>query len=306
MAEYVLKDSYTEINGSFSHLSSAYTKLMQTFTASSDYTLYRLAVWIGGTLQYTDQVSGGIYSISGGLPDTLLTSFTLTVTGILTNELKAYTEVDTPLELNSGTQYAIVVDWPGIQFSTYSLLRGWYFDEDHYPGERGMRYYEGAWEDPFPVGYIDICFELYTVSFVLTYPDNGLTNVYLNEDWLMNYLWEDDDDPYPISAYTVHFNGVAQTDRSRYSIIFYKLNLGVTLEYSTTYEWFVRKDLGGEAYIDSDTWSFTTLDFAPPLPSGITLDENGNPTGDATGINNMLTRQRFIAAANNKIWYEDI
>lgn len=55
-----------------------------------------------------------------------------------------------------------------------------------------------------------------------------------------------------------------------------------------------------------DEWAFTTLIFDPVLPTGVTLDEDGEPTGTPTGESNMVTIKRLIAAANNKIWYEDI
>jgi len=59
-----------------------------------------------------------------------------------------------------------------------------------------------------------------------------------------------------------------------------------------------------------DEWYFTTLNFDPVLPTGVTLDhsggEGGVPTGDATGLNNIISVRRLVAAANNKIWYESI
>ena len=58
----------------------------------------------------------------------------------------------------------------------------------------------------------------------------------------------------------------------------------------------------------SDEWYFTTMNFAPVLPTGVTLDhsggEGGVPTGTATGENNMITVRRLVAAARNKIFYE--
>ena len=70
------------------------------------------------------------------------------------------------------------------------------------------------------------------------------------------------------------------------------------LEYNTVYNW--RVDATNEAGTTTgDTWSFTVLVFNPPV---VPIGGNGEPIG----INNMLTRKRFIAAANNKIWYEDI
>lgn len=55
-----------------------------------------------------------------------------------------------------------------------------------------------------------------------------------------------------------------------------------------------------------DVWTFTTIAFDPPLPTGITLDAGGDPTGTPTGENNMFTVKRLIIAANNKIFYEDV
>lgn len=74
------------------------------------------------------------------------------------------------------------------------------------------------------------------------------------------------------------------------------------LEYNSTYYWQVQA-FASEAsdLISSDVWSFTTTTFRPPaVPTG------GEGGDEPIGINNMLTRKRFIAAANNKIWYEDI
>ena len=54
-----------------------------------------------------------------------------------------------------------------------------------------------------------------------------------------------------------------------------------------------------------DEWYFTALIFNPVLPTGITLVDE-EPTGDPTGENNMITVRRLVAAANSKIWYEEI
>ena len=75
------------------------------------------------------------------------------------------------------------------------------------------------------------------------------------------------------------------------------------LEYNTEYSW--RVDATNEAGTTTgDVWSFTALVFAPPLPSGITLDGDGNPTGTPTGVNNMITLKRLVTASNNKVFYE--
>lgn len=72
------------------------------------------------------------------------------------------------------------------------------------------------------------------------------------------------------------------------------------LEYNATYYWQIQAFASEEDdLLSSDIWSFTVTTFRPPaVPTG------GN--SEPIGINNMLTRKRFIAAANGKIWYEDI
>jgi hypothetical protein len=142
-------------------------------------------------------------------------------------------------------------------------------------------------------------------------PENNATGVYINSDWLLQFRWEDrnaDD----ISLYTVWLYDPAvgwmeQTDRSRYSLVGYSMWLGYTLQYNTTYEWFVRKSKDGVDY-DSPAWTFTTEDFKPPVysyrwkvPYG-----GGDPVIVPSGENNQITVKRLIAAANNTIYYEDV
>ncbi len=181
MATYILKDSFTEADGTFSHISSFYTKIMQSFTASSDYLLARLALWVGGTIHLSDQLPGGIYSMSGGIPDEELATFTITVTTVLTNPTKTYVNLDTPLLLESGTQYAIVLFHPNVLFSTFVVTRGRFFDEDHYPEGEALRYDEGAgiWEPQFETGYVDIGFELYSEYALTPTPAHEITGIVL-------------------------------------------------------------------------------------------------------------------------------
>ncbi len=79
-----------------------------------------------------------------------------------------------------------------------------------------------------------------------------------------------------------------------------------TLSYNVIYNW--RVDIVTETEtITGDVWSFTCLLFNPPFPTGVTLDYGEDPpvpTGTPTGVNNMATLKRIVAAANNKIFYE--
>ncbi len=82
-----------------------------------------------------------------------------------------------------------------------------------------------------------------------------------------------------------------------------------TLGYNITYEW--RIDSVNEfGTTTGDTWSFASIAFDPPLPTGVTLDGSGtgdgSPTGSPTGENVIITTRRLVAVANNKLWYEDI
>jgi hypothetical protein len=76
-------------------------------------------------------------------------------------------------------------------------------------------------------------------------------------------------------------------------------------EYNTSYYW--RVDTINEYGVtEGDVWSFTTIAFDPPLPHGVTLDEDGNPTGNPDGLNFVIAIKKLVVAANNKIWYEDL
>ena len=78
------------------------------------------------------------------------------------------------------------------------------------------------------------------------------------------------------------------------------------LEYNTEYSW--RVDATNEfGTTTGDVWSFTALLFAPPFPTGVTLDYGEDPpvpTGTPTGLNNMVTLKRIVVAADNKIFFE--
>ncbi|KKK68799.1 hypothetical protein LCGC14_2940420 [marine sediment metagenome] len=75
------------------------------------------------------------------------------------------------------------------------------------------------------------------------------------------------------------------------------------LAYNIVYNWRVDTVTETET-ITGDVWSFTALQYAPPLPTGVTLDGDGNPTGTPNGLNNMTTLKRIVVAADNKVFYE--
>lgn len=77
------------------------------------------------------------------------------------------------------------------------------------------------------------------------------------------------------------------------------LQIVAGLEYITEYFWQVQAASEDADLLDSEVWSFLTTDFYPPAPS---FDAG---LGYITGRSNMITVKRVIAAAANKIWYED-
>jgi len=75
------------------------------------------------------------------------------------------------------------------------------------------------------------------------------------------------------------------------------------LLYETSYSWRIDAT---NAYgtTTGDTWSFDTIVFYPPVPSGEVSGAGGEHGGEG-GKNNMVTVKRLVAAANNTIFFED-
>jgi len=78
-------------------------------------------------------------------------------------------------------------------------------------------------------------------------------------------------------------------------------------DYATDYSWRVDAT-NGAGTTTGDTWTFKSLEFNPPLPTGVTMVDGtleSGTVGMPTGENNMMTIKRLMAAAQNKIWFED-
>lgn len=75
------------------------------------------------------------------------------------------------------------------------------------------------------------------------------------------------------------------------------------LFYETGYEWRIDAT-NAQGTTTGDTWSFDTIVFDPPLPSGEVSGAGGEHGGEG-GKNNMVTVKRLVAAANNTIFFED-
>lgn len=84
------------------------------------------------------------------------------------------------------------------------------------------------------------------------------------------------------------------------------VTLGSPFDYLITRYW--RIDAANEVGVTlGDEWSFVSIAFDPPLPSGVHLDASGDPTGIPSGLNFMTAIRRLVVASGaNEIWYEDI
>lgn len=129
----------------------------------------------------------------------------------------------------------------------------------------------------------------------ITAPTNGASGVTVQPllDWEAG-------SPYVPVSYDIYLGTTSGSltllDSGRAST---SIQIITDLDYNTTYYWRVDATDPNDTVTGTE-WSFTTLGFAPPLPTGMTLDSGGEPTGG----NNMVTIKRLVVAANSKIWYE--
>ena len=107
-------------------------------------------------------------------------------------------------------------------------------------------------------------------------------------------------------TYDIYFGPTGDLSLISFNQSELSIEVPYTLEYNKPYSW--RVDATNEAGTTTgDVWSFTALLFAPPFPTGVTLDYGEDPpapTGTPTGVNNMATIKRIVVAANNKVFYE--
>ena len=145
-------------------------------------------------------------------------------------------------------------------------------------------------------------------------PINTADDVILNRTTI---TWEDGG---RATSYDVYYGNnaaeVAAADNTDETGIYLgnqaELSLTITgIDYGSPFEYLAARYWRIDAVNDIGTttgnaWSFAAIAFDPPLPTGVTLDADGEPTGTPTGESGMLTVKRLVAVTNNKFWYEDI
>ena len=173
--------------------------------------------------------------------------------------------LDSSVLLKAGTQYAIVV---GVYEEPYHCISE-YVCGPYCLWFFGPGYAGGNLKGTNSTGLIvDYAYDMWFEEYgtpVTPTPANGQTNVPVDLDKL-----EWDDNP-PMPPYTVTFDGVVWPNITE---TYWNIPSG-TLEYDTEYTWSV----------DGNEWTFHTIPFYIP--------------------EDKTTTKQLVAAASNKIWYED-
>jgi len=206
--------------------------------------------------------------------------------------------------LQPSTTYALVISATDGNSSNYIY---WYSNTGGYPdGEAFVSADDGgSWA---PITGEDYGFLVFGDSLVPGKPTlvsptpTGVTGITLDETPLEWAAGDPAGDTYDV-YFRVQGEDWVEVSSAQEALL-WAIVFG-TLGYGTIYEW--RVDATNEyGTTTGDTWSFSCIAFDPPLPTGVTLNAEGNPTGTPTGENIMLTVKRLVAAAENAFWYEDI
>ncbi len=190
-------------------------------------------------------------------------------------------------EVTQGVEYAIVCEITGA--SAFNGF-GWF-------GDNGQGLYRGYYEDIANPGNwkvfpnLSLWYQVWSGALpskpTSPTPTDTDTGIALNESELSWTAGANTD------TFNVYFgesgSEVLVAEGQDVSDENWAIPLG-SLVYGTTYGWRIDAvNINGTT--TGDTWTFTTLTFAPPVPSG----KNG-----------MAIIKRLVAAANNKFWYEDV
>lgn len=276
-------------------------KFAQTFVASDDYTLTRVDLALGSinTPANTFTTTITVHAVDGGHEPTgasLADMGSIASAGM--GGLALRTFEDDSCNLTSGVEYAIVGTVTG---DAGSLVRvdgsagyangvGWTQNiEDTWAAAGRDWYFRAIGVDVLPG-------KVTTPAPIDTHTDDKLG---LSETTWVDGGFTDSYNVYFGATGSMELVGEEQADPSL------RLDTGIILDYYTEYSWRV-DSINVNGTTTGDVWTFTTIRFYPPLPTGVTLDDAGDPTGDPTGENAMIQVKRLVVAANNKIFYEDV
>lgn len=141
-------------------------------------------------------------------------------------------------------------------------------------------------------------------------PKDAASNVPLSQATI---TWEDGGDgtPYAATSYDVYYGqdagslSLVSEGQAGLSFTITGIDYGSPFEYLVSRAWKIDA-INDAGKTEGNIWTFAAMAFDPPLPTGVSLDASGEPTGTPTGVNNMMTVRKLVAAARNKIFYENI
>lgn len=281
----------------------------QSFTPTEAYTCEQIRFY--ATWRYSDpgacRVS--IQETTAGLPNgSLLTDWaSFSVAGAQLKTLRTVNFSTTP-DLDIGTKYAIVWECPlGIVDTQELQLYGQ--APSGYPN--GNRVYKiVGWADSVTE---DFHFALWGSDIIplpgvpiTPGPVDDASDVTLN-DTTATWVSGGNTDSY--NVYYGTLSGFLSLVASGVTDLELPLVTGAFSVYGKISYW--RVDAVNTAGTTAgDEWAFTTLSFKPVLPEGMSLDHSGGDggvlTGTPTGLNFITAIRKLVAAANDKIWFEDI
>ncbi len=306
----------------------------QTFTASSNYSLNAIKILVYRVFT-PDTITVSIRATSGNLPTgSDLATETFDGDGLTSDSAGEWKEVvfEPELELTSGVKYALIVRAVDASFR-------WRVDDSAPTYTGGTRVSSldsgSSWDTTFAD---DFMFEIYGTAAPLTPPTKAEnpaptdTNASVTLDQA-TITW---DDGGGADTYNVYY-GTSSGDLSLVSaaqagesFIVTDITDGSPFEYLSSRFWRI-DSTNGDGTTTGDEWSFTTIRLKPPGKTyfyTITgqyyklLVQSDGSLGDPPGMgventdyvflaagyeaNFVATNRRLVAAAENRIWYEDI
>ena len=260
----------------------------QTFTASSTYTLTSIKFLVLRVFTPSD-VTVSIRATSGGLPTGEdLCSETFDGNTLTTDSAGEWKEItfSSPIVVTSETVYAIIVR------GAEPYLR-WRWD-DSSPTYTGGSRVGSADSGSTWTAYTgeDYMFEVYGTAVTPSKPTtpspaNTATNITLDQatlSWTAGANTDTFNIYFGESGSEVLVAEDQDVSDEDWAIV------SLPLSYNTIYGWRVdAKNTNGTT--TGDTWTFTTITFAPPVP---------------TGKNTMQVIKRLVAAADDAFFYEDV
>ena len=307
-----LRDKQTTtstVGSNFPH-ESGLTGIGQTITPSESYRCDQIKFYQSKYKLNPGTCYVSIEETTAGLPNGSKITDNAAFTCNDVKTLETVTFATQPV-LESGVMYAIVFENPSGVIGTAP----WYDD-----GKRlqiygytthGNLYTDGTWLNKngawatYANG--DIYFAMwgspgYPGKPTTPGPAADASDVTLNDT---TATWVSGGDTNSYNVYYGTLSGFLSLVESEVTDLYLPLVDGAFSVYNTITYWRVDA-VNDQGTTTGDEWAFTTLRFYPVLPTGMSLDDDGNPTGTPSGLNNMISVHRLVAAAQDKIWYEEL